>query len=60
MVTMEDLKNKLLQAVAESELKIDSVYYVTKDFFRDIEVAYQQFLLQSRMKKSEEENKKGE
>lgn len=51
---MEKLKNKLLQVVNESGLPLDAVYYVCKDFFRDVDDAYQQFLL----KQQEEENKK--
>ena len=51
---MEKLKNKLLQVVNESGLPLDAVYYVCKDFFRDVDDTYQQFLL----KQQEEENKK--
>ena len=51
---MEKLKNKLLQVVNESGLPLDAVYYVCKDFFRDVGDTYQQFLL----KQQEEENKK--
>ena len=51
---MEKLKNKLLQVVNESGLPLDAIYYVCKDFFRDVDDTYQQFLL----KQQEEENKK--
>ena len=51
---MEKLKNKLLQVVNESSLPLDAVYYVCKDFFRDVDDTYQQFLL----KQQKEENKK--
>ena len=51
---MEQLKIKLLQVVNESGLPIDAIYYVCKDFFRDVDDTYQQFLL----KQLEEKNKK--
>lgn len=51
---MEQLKIKLLQVVNESGLPLDAVYYVCKDFFRDVDDTYQQFLL----KQLEEKNKK--
>ena len=53
---MEKLKNKLLQVVNESGLPLDAVYYVCKDFFRDVDDTYQQFLLKQQQQK--EENKK--
>ena len=51
---MEKLKNKLLQVVNESGLPLDAIYYVCKDFYRDVDDTYQHFLL----KQQEEENKK--
>ena len=43
---MEQLKNKLLQAANESGLPLDAIYYVCKDFFRDVDNAYKDFLQQ--------------
>ena len=54
---MEQLKQKLLQIVNESKLPIDAIYYVCKDFFRDVDDAYQQFLLNQ---KEQQQNKEEE
>ena len=54
---MEQLKQKLLQIVNESKLPIDAIYYVCKDFFRDVDDAYQQFLLNQKQLKLQEEQK---
>ena len=48
---MEQLKNKLLQAANESGLPLDAIYYVCKDFFRDVDDAYKNFLQQEEMQK---------
>lgn len=50
---MEELKNKLLQVVNESGLPLEAVYYVCKDFFRDVDDTYQQFLIK-KQKENEE------
>ena len=55
---MEQLKQKLLQIVNESKLPIDAIYYVCKDFFRDVDDAYQQFLLNQ--KEQQQQNKEEE
>lgn len=52
---MEQLKQQLLQVVNESNLPLEAIYYVCKDFFRDVDDAYTKFLIQS---KKEKENKK--
>ena len=41
---MEELKQKLLQVVNESDLPLEAIYYVSKDFFRDVDSAYKDFL----------------
>lgn len=41
---MEELKQKLLQAVNESGLPLEAIYYVSKDFFRDVDDTYKGFL----------------
>lgn len=41
---MEELKQKLLQVVNESDLPLEAIYYVSKDFFRDVDGAYKDFL----------------
>ena len=50
---MEELKNKLLQVVNESGLPLEAIYYVCKDFFRDVDDTYQQFLIK-KQKENEE------
>ena len=57
---MEQLKNKLLQVVNESGLPLDAIYYVCKDFFRDVDDTYQQFLLKQKELKLQEEQKEEE
>ena len=51
---MEELKNKLYEAANTSGLPLEAIYFVAKDFFRDVDDTYQQFLL----KQLEEKNKK--
>lgn len=55
---MEQLKIKLLQVVNESGLPIDAIYYVCKDFFRDVNDTYQQFLLKQLEGKEKQEEEK--
>ena len=43
---MEELKQKLVQAVNESGLPLDAIYYICKDFFRDVDDTYKNFLQQ--------------
>lgn len=45
---MEQLKQKLLQTVNSSNLSLEAIYYVVKDFYRDVDDAYQQALIQYR------------
>lgn len=59
---MENLKQKLLQAVNESGLSLEAIYYVSKDFFRDVDDTYKDFLQQKKLQQQNqnEENKQEE
>ena len=50
---MEQLRLKLMQAVNESGLPLEAIYYVTKDFFRDIDEAYRRALIESQRQNQE-------
>lgn len=54
---MEELKNKLLQAVNEAQLPLEAVYYVVKDLYRDVNDTYTRYL---DSKKPKEEDTKEE
>ena len=43
---MEQLKQQLLQLVNSSQLPMEAIYYVVKDFYRDVDDAYKQALQQ--------------
>lgn len=43
---MEQLKQQLLQLVNASNLPLEAIYYVVKDFYRDVDDAYKQALQQ--------------
>lgn len=43
---MEQLKQQLLQLVNNSQLPMEAIYYVVKDFYRDVDDAYKQALQQ--------------
>lgn len=43
---MEQLKQQLLQLVNNSQLPLEAIYYVVKDFYRDVDDAYRQALQQ--------------
>ena len=51
---MEQLRNKLLQVVNESGLPLDAIYYVCKDFFRDVDDTYKHFLERQKQEQQEE------
>ena len=57
---MEQLKQKLVQVVNEANLPLDAIYYVTKDFFRDVDDAYKQFLIQQTKNEKEKTKKEKE
>ena len=52
---MEQLKQQLLQVVNESNLPLEAIYYVCKDFFRDVDDAYTKFLIQQSKKEQAKE-----
>ncbi len=43
---MEQLKQQLLQVVNQSNLPLEAIYYIVKDFYRDVDDAYRQALQQ--------------
>lgn len=43
---MEQLKQQLLKLVNTSNLPLEAIYYVVKDFYRDVDDTYQQALYQ--------------
>ena len=51
---LEKLRKKISEDIINSHLKIDCVYYVLKDIFREIEETYYLYL------KQEEGKEKGE
>lgn len=55
---MEQLKRKMFQVVNESGLPLEAIYYVCKDFFRDVDDAYKHFLSQQAKKEQEEQKEK--
>ena len=50
---MEQLKQQLLQLVNNSQLPLEAIYYVVKDFYRDVDDAYRQ-ALQQQLKAAQE------
>lgn len=50
---MEQLRLKLMQAVNESGLPLEAIFYVTKDFFRDVDEAYRRMLIESQRQQFE-------
>ena len=52
---MEQLKQQLIQVVNDSNLPLEAIYYVCKDFFRDVDDTYKQFLMQQSKKEQEKE-----
>ena len=63
---MEELKTKLILDINDSKLHIEGVYYIVKDLYRDVEVAYNNYLKQKaeetkknqESKEEKEDNKK--
>lgn len=64
---MEQFKQQLLQLANSSQLPLEAIYYVVKDFYRDVDDAYKQALQQqvraaqetalAQLNTKEEENK---
>lgn len=57
---LEKLKIKINEDIVNSNLKIDCIYYVLKDIYRDVAEAYNNYLVNAtqRQKEGEEENEK--
>lgn len=53
---MDELKQKLIEACNNSGLPLEAIYYVAKDFFRDVSETYSAFSDEQKRKK-EQENK---
>jgi hypothetical protein len=45
---LENLKIKILEDINSSKLRIDCIYYVIKDIYRDLELTYNTYLSQSK------------
>ena len=62
---LEDLKRKISKDIVDSQIRIDCVYYVLKDIFREISDTYNQYLVaeekeqEAAAQKGEEENGDG-
>lgn len=46
---MEELRARLLQAVNESNLPIEAIYYLVKDFYREVDDTYKYYLQQAQV-----------
>ena len=55
---LEKLKKKIEEDIINSQLRIDCVYYVLKDVFRDISDTYNAYLIQEKQTKQEEGEEK--
>lgn len=55
---LENLKNKIKEDIINSQLRIDCVYYVLKDVFRDISDTYNAYLIQEKQKEQEKGEEK--
>lgn len=55
---LENLKKKIKEDIINSQLRIDCVYYVLKDVFRDISDTYNAYLLQEKQKRQEKGEEK--
>lgn len=53
---MEQLKVNLLYVLNHCELPIEAAYYVTKDVFRELEDAYNQYLTEQRIAEAQAKN----
>ena len=40
---MEEFKSNLIKVTNESNLPIEAIYFVVKDFYRDVEDAFKQY-----------------
>lgn len=59
---MDEFKSNLIKVTNESNLPIEAIYFVVKDFYRDVEDAFKQYKAAAQSQRSEEpaEKKKEE
>jgi len=57
---LENLKRKISEDINTSQLRIDCIYYVLKDIYRDVEDIYNQWLIQQQNKPFDNSQKEGE
>lgn len=56
---LEQLKRKINEDIVNSQLKIDCIYYVLKDIYRDVADAYNAYLARAAaQEKGEDKNEK--
>lgn len=53
---VEEIKNKITQLMEESNLPISMIYYMFSKLFHDLELSYQQYIIQA----YEQQNKEHE
>lgn len=54
---LENLKKKINEDIINSQLRIDCIYYVLKDVFRDISDAYSTYLAKEQEKGEENDGR---
>ena len=54
---MEELKQKLINICNESELPLEAILFVARDFYRDVEDAYRNACTSLAVQQSQEEVK---
>lgn len=58
---LENLKKKINEDIINSQLRIDCIYYVLKDIYREVSDTYNAYLIQQERKlKTEQDKEKGE
>lgn len=55
---MEELREKIVKDVNESNLPLDCVYYLFKDLFKDLEMEYSNYIQQMKAQKQQEQENK--
>lgn len=58
---LENLKKKINEDIINSKLRIDCIYYVLKDIYREVSDTYNTYLIQQERKlKAEQDKEEGE
>lgn len=52
---MEELRNNLFKLINEANLPPEAIYYICKDFYREVSDSYQTFLLNKKNNTNEPE-----